>query len=599
MANNYSSKDIRVLDDIKHIQLNAEMYIGHTEHPTHLIEECFDNACDEAQVGYANVIAINIDTKNKEYAILDNGRGLPIDDDVPIKICTKLFSGSKFRDNKTVYEIASGLHGIGITAVNALSDYITIEIYRDNKHAIYNFQDSKFKNKKIEKIEEGFQSPFSTKIQFKPSKSIFDKLTPDIERLKQRLITASVQMPNVTFVLNIDDKRELFKLNLKEYFDTYVMQKENGEIIPRLSFNSRNGAEKFNIIMTYSGKGNISSIVSSSVNLLPCTSGGTHVNLFNEILRDIFVTRAKKLNYNFQPNDCLVGLRAYLMLSLKEVHFSAQIKDKLTNKKPYFDKLTAQLKSQIEAYFNSNQEHLEILLEYFQAYRQKLDYKKLKVSNNGKRSFTKFTKLRDCTSNNGELFLVEGDSAGGTFVEGRNSKIHAIFPMRGKIPSIVKKNDILENKEIRDLITTFGTGVGNEFNINNIRYDKIIIAADSDPDGLHICCLLILAIGLLTPQIVEKGMLYYVDTPLFAINEKNEFTPLWSDEELNIARKDNRKVTRFKGLGEFSPDQIYSIAMSDKRKLTQVTKSNHIDSIIKLFIEPNEKRKLLDGTFKL
>jgi len=175
MSNDYSSKDIRVLDDIKHIQLNAEMYIGHTNHPTHLIEECFDNACDEAQAGYANVIAINIDTKNNEFAILDNGRGLPIEDDVPIKICTKLFSGSKFKDNKTVYEISCGLHGIGITAVNALSDFVNIEIYRNGKHALYNFEDAKFKRKKIENTDKDFKAPFSTKIHFKPNKKIFDK----------------------------------------------------------------------------------------------------------------------------------------------------------------------------------------------------------------------------------------------------------------------------------------------------------------------------------------------------------------------------------------------------------------------------------------
>jgi len=374
------------------------------------------------------------------------------------------------------------------------------------------------------------------------------------------------------------------------------MQKENGEIIPRLSFNSRNGSEKFNIIMTYSGKGNVTPIISSSVNLLPCTSGGTHVNLFNEILRDIFTIKAKKLGYNFQPNDCLTGLRSYLMLSLREVHFSAQIKDKLTNKKPYFEKLTTQLKSQIEAYFNSNQEVLETLLEFFQAYRQRLDYKKLKVSNNGKRAFTKFTKLRDCTSNMGELFVCEGDSAGGGLISCRDPKRHAVFPLKGKIPNAASTSDILKHKEINELIQALGTGVGDAFDLSRLRYEKVIIVTDADPDGDHIAALLMLSLSQIIPEVIKNGHLYYAPTPLRAIVESKSFIPLWTKEEVEKARNENRKTQFFKGLGELNPNQLATFTTNEKtRNLIQVEYSSDINSIIELFTSVECKRNLLLG----
>jgi len=596
MTKDYSSKDIRSLSDIEQLKINPEMYIGHTEHPTHLIEELFDNACDEAQGGHVNVIAININTKLQTCSVLDNGRGIPISDNVPKMISTKLFSGAKFRDNKTAYEISSGLHGIGLVAVNALSDNMTIEIYRGGRHGIFRFEKSRFKTKKIHNTEPGFEAPYSTKIEFKADANIFDKILPDIDRLRLRLITASVQMPNIIFVLNIDNERELFKLNLKDYYDKYVLDGTNGEIIPRLSFNSRNGVEKFNILMSYSGKGNISSVVASSVNLLPCTSGGSHVNLFNEILRDVFVAKGKKLGYNFQPNDCLVGLRAYLMLSLREVHFSAQIKDKLTNKKAYFDKLAIQLRTQIEAYFNSNQDILETLLEHFQSYRQRLDYKKLKVSNNGKRAFTKFTKLRDCTTSMGELFICEGDSAGGGLIACRNPKRHAIFPLKGKIPCAATTADILKNKEISELMKAIGTGVGNDFDLSRLRYEKIIIFTDADADGDHIAALLILAFALIVPDIIKQGHLYWGKSPLYAINEKKIFQPLWTDEEISKAKSENRKITRCKGLGEFNPDQLETFSTNEKtRNLIQVDFSQDLDKIVKLFTDVEHKRMLLAG----
>jgi len=591
----YSAKDIRSLGDIEQLQINPEMYIGHTEHPTHLVEECFDNACDECQTGSASIVAIKVDTKTKTYSILDNGRGIPISENTPIKITTKLYTGAKFKDKKTAYEISSGLHGVGLVAVNALSDTMSVEIYRSGKHAIFNFENAKLKNKKIVAFKES-DIPFSTSLTFKPSKKIFDELDLDLERLRNRLITASIQMPDNIFVLEIDGEREIFKLNLQDYFNKYILDEGNGEIINRVQFNATEGPEKFGIVMTYSDKGSVSPKISSSVNLLPVMSGGTHVNMFYEVLRDIFTTKAKKLGYSFQPNDCLIGLRAYLMLSLKQIQFSAQIKDKLTNKKPYLEKLVSALKTQLEAYFNKNQDDLVALLEHFQAYRQKLDSKKLKTNTgaNGKRSFTKFTKLRDCTSSRGEIFICEGDSAGGGLIACRNPKQHAIFPLKGKIPSAATTKDILQNKEISELMRAIGTGVNNDFDISRLRYQKIITFTDADPDGDHIASLLLLALSILTPELIKQGHVYVGQTPLYAVNEKRKFTPLWSEKELNAARKENKKIIRCKGLGEFNPSQLKTFTTDEKtRRLIQVQFTDDMNNIMKLFTSVDAKKELL------
>jgi len=188
MAKAYGAKDVRVLEEVEHIQLNAGMYVGETSNPVHLIEEVLDNALDEALAGHAKIVAVILDTKNSIFSVLDNGRGIPISEDTPIIVSSKLFSGAKFQDKKSAYEISSGLHGVGLVAVNALSDYYTVEVFRNKKHAIYKFEKSKLKYAKIDPKYKG-EIPFSTKIEFKPDKKYFETLQPDIERIRRRLTT--------------------------------------------------------------------------------------------------------------------------------------------------------------------------------------------------------------------------------------------------------------------------------------------------------------------------------------------------------------------------------------------------------------------------
>lgn len=584
----YSAKDVRVLDEVEHIRLNPGMYIGDTTNPVHLVEEALDNALDEALAGYAKIIAVLIDTKKGEFSVLDNGRGIPIEGNTPVTVSSKLFSGAKFQDKKSAYKISSGLHGVGLVAVNALSKEYIVEIYRGGKHAKYHFKNTKLVQTDIKPHSES-KTPFSTKIQFIPDKKFFETLKPDIDRLRRRLTTASAELPTgIKLVLSIDNKTEVFALSVESHFKEIL---ESDATV--ISLKTSKGAEKFDVLFAYDDQGPIGQRVISSVNLLPVDNGGTHVISFYDLLKEFFSAKAKKFGYVFQPNDSLVSLRAYLILNLIEPNFSGQTKEKLINRKNDFTYFINAMKMQLETL---NEDFLKSLLEKFQEYRRKIDAKKLirngKTSN---RASTKYTKLRDCSSRLGELFVVEGDSAGGSIIQSRDPRRHAVLPLKGKsIPNVTTKKDIIQNKEVRELIQAIGTGVGPHFDLSKLRYSKIICATDADPDGAHIACLLTMVMGILLPDIIKAGKYFIAQTPLFAINEKKFFKPLWNEEQLNKARQEKREIQRYKGLGEMNPIQLKVCLLDEQtRNLMPITYSENIDDLIKLFSSPDEKRKLV------
>jgi DNA gyrase subunit B len=243
------------------------------------------------------------------------------------------------------------------------------------------------------------------------------------------------------------------------------------------------------------------------------------------------------------------------------------------------------------------------LLKHFEDYRQRLDLRKLKLtSGNGKRASTKFTKLRDCSNRSGELFIVEGDSAESGLLQCRDAKSHAILPLKGKVPSVMNMKDILENAEIKDMINAFGIGFYPNVNISNLRYSKVIILTDADPDGGHIASILIMDLAILVPDLIKTGHLFLAKTPLYSINDTKRgiFLPLWSQEEVDAAIAENKPILRAKGLGELNPDQLKVCAIDIKtRKLYQVKYTNNLEKLSKLFSDVNTKRELLEGKFTL
>lgn len=590
----YNAEHIKTIEElIDHIKQNVGMYAGETETPLHLFEECFTNSLDEAIAGYCNIIAVNVDSKNNTYNIIDNGRGIPIENDVPISISTK-FSGAKFKNSKTAYRITSGKHGVGLVVVNALSEWYQIEVYRDNKYALFQFENGKLINNEITDFED--KRPFSTKVSFKPNKEFFDKEVIPIDKIRNRLITASVEIEDCSLVLNDiqNEQRDVIKLDRYKFFEDNCLSSDNNSTTP-IDLTVYDKYEKFSVLFSYGIDGPLSPKIYSSLNVLPVEDGGTHVNVFFNILKEILINRAKKLGYKFQPADITARLRAYLSLYIEQPEFGAQSKDKLTNKISYFDNLSKKLKSSLENHFNKNPNVLEEILNQLHEYRRNLDSKKFKNKTGGKkRGSFKFTKLKDCSSSNGELFICEGDSAGNTLIEARNPEIHAIFPLKGKIPSIDNQKTVLNNKETKELIQVLGTGIGKDFDISKLRYDKIIGAVDADPDGGHIFSLLSMILLTLTPEIIRQGKFYLVRTPLRAINEKNTFIPLWTEEEYQNAIANNRYVTRFKGLGELNSNQLKKCAIDeDTRRLIQIQYPQNEKYLYNLFTNVDERRKLL------
>jgi len=544
---------------------------------------------------HATIVAVTLNTKTNLCCIIDNGRGIPIKDDVPKTISTKLFSGAKFKNGKESYGICSGLHGIGLVCVNALSTHYQLEIYRDDLYAIYKFEKGKFKSKSINAFTG--EVPFSTKISFTADPDIFENLNPDIDRIRKRMTNASVELPDATFVLYVDDKKEIIKLNKDDFFKNECLSDNDTDNSSILDFLVEDKIEKFGVRFCYSYSGTNTPKFLSAVNLLPVEQGGTHITMFQELIRDYFLQKMKKYNYHFLPQDCFCGLRSYFSLSLINPSYIGQTKDKLSNKRTEFVKLIQKLKFQIEGYFNKNEDELKFLLEHFQNFRKKQDAKKLKSTNvSGRRGSTKFTKLRDCSDSGGELFICEGESAGGSLVACRNPRFHAILPLKGKIPSIVNKKDILKNKEIGELIEALGCGIEPHFDITKLRYSKIICACDADPDGAHIASLMTMVFALLMPELLKQGFYYIAQTPLYAIKEKKDFIPLWSSEDLENARKENKYILRIKGLGELNSNEAKQVLIDpNNRRLTQIQYSEDINKIIGIFSEVTHKRELLEN----
>lgn len=476
----YTAEEIRTIDElIDHIRENIGMYIGESSTPIHLFEECFTNSIDETIARYCDQISIEVDTENNFYTVKDNGRGIPIDNDVPIQISTK-FSGAKFQGSKTAYDLVSGKHGVGLVVVNALSLKYEIEIYRDKQYALFEFENGKLINRVVKKYNKK-NKPFSTRVSFTPDPKFFDSEVISVEDIRNRCLTASVELSHCDIGLTIDNSEtEHISYDKIDYFNNYCVSSDDniGDII---NIQSSDKNESFEVICSWSESGPISPKILSSVNVLPVEDGGTHLNIFGEIIKEVITEKAKKSNYRFQPSDCLVRLRAYLSLYLVQPEFGAQSKDKLTNRKTYFNVLRKKLKRALENYFNNNPEFFNNLLDQFDSYRRSLDSKKLRANASSGRASTKLTKLKDCQRRDGELLICEGDSASGTVINMRDPGIHAVLPLKGKIPSVVnKKEDIIKNQEISDLISAVGTGYGPEFDISKIRYNRIIIFTDAD-----------------------------------------------------------------------------------------------------------------------
>lgn len=597
-----SYNKLMVLTEIEHIRKRPGMYVGETNHPTHLLYELLDNALDEATAGHANKVKVKFgynEDNEYEISVSDNGRGIPQRYNKKIKMydpviaATKLHSGGKF--DKKAYKISIGLNGIGLVACNALSRQMSIRTFRDGSLFSVKFKDG-IPSKPI--VSGHDKHTHGTIVSIIPSKQYFDSIKVDEKAVRQRLVLASTFIKDLTITYN----GKLIEPNEPEDFikcDTPVFQAEV----------EQDNGEYALIYFGYSQRHTKKDINLGSVNLLE-VNFGAHIRLLEKALKKAwYKVLSSNVRKFLEEDDVLCGLQGFMYIKLRNPSYTSQIKDTLSasslkdSEKPLLEGLTEQIQSILSS--SKHSKIIEGLTQKFIDYREsqnKLVSNKyldqaIILGEDGEevdRSLKKDTKLIDCTSSDREgteLFVIEGDSAGGGLVKLRDQNIHAILPLRGKTLNVVglEIKRILDNTEIRSLINAFGTGCLQKEDTSRFRYSKIIIATDADVDGLNIRALILGAIAYLTPNLLRENKVYIVIAPLFGQYKRDEFTPVWNQEDL----KDGLKTLRFKGLGSMNPNEVaQSILKKGQRKLTKVTVED-ILSVTELVGDPFIRKEML------
>jgi len=577
------------------------MYIGEDSNPNHLLFEILDNSLDEAQAGFCCAIGVQIDNKNHVATIADNGRGIPFQNNTIEIIATTLNSGGKFeKGDGGVYGIATGLHGIGLVAVTALSEWVEIDVYRDGSKVHYRFENAQVVDSTIEQFEG--KAPFSTQISFKPDKKYFQSVKFNITPIHDRLNLASIHIKKLALLFSVDDKKEVIKFGPEEFFNTELLSQSSEDKTKTFLISNKVKDEFVVFRFCWDFDSASTSKCIGCVNLLRVDQG-THINYAMESVRNAIWEIAESEKINIQKQDTLVGLRAFVSVALYHAKYSSQTKEKLVTAKKDLSELFECLKDRIKSQIISDPELKDRLLSFFLKYRKRQSAKS-NIVKTGKTvsrlNSVVDSKLRDCTTHkveDSELFIVEGASAGGGLLKCRDPKIHALLCLKGKVPNIAdSKKDFFKNKEILEIINALGTGIDPDFDIEGIRYGKIIIATDADPDGSHIAVLLMTAFLRMVPQLVKDNFLYMAKMPLYGSVVNGKFLPLYSEGDVSKFHQDHPKssLQRYKGLGEMNPDQLAVCLLDDQyRKLIPVPFPSSPSDIFKLMLSADLKRKLV------
>jgi DNA gyrase subunit B len=579
MGSDYTGENIEVLKDLEHVRKRPAMYIGTTgpDGVHHLIWELIDNAVDEASQGHGDRIALTLQ-QDDWIQVEDFGRGIPIDEHESGAcsmevVMTKLHAGGKFDED--AYQTSGGLHGVGVSVVNALAEECEVRVRRDNTVARQSYTKGKpdadvsFEEKQLRKT--------GTKIRFKPDSEIFPDIRIDRKMIAERLQDLSYLLPEVTFVLEDETDEEYdgeafhSEKGLPEYVEHLLEDKEH---MWDESFHMESQTEdtRIEISFNFDPDGHSERVVGYANNI-KTEGGGTHVQGFKTAL-----TRAVKEvsdKNNFKGVDLREGLAAVVTVDVPEPQFEGQTKGKLGNPEVR-SQVSSEAYDAIYRFLSESPNETEDLVKKAQgaAKARKAAKQARDVAREANKdvTMTLSSKLADCTSNDTnetELFLVEGDSAGGSAKQARDRHFQAILPLKGKIKNVQKSSasTYLKNDEIKAIITAVGTGINDDFEPRDLRYDKIIIMCDPDVDGLHIQTLLLTLFYNCMPELIREGNLYIAEPPLYYRKKKNDIEYLYGERE----EFDDGDIRRFKGLGEMNPDELWKTTMDpDKRRLSEV-----------------------------
>lgn len=613
--NSYDASQIRVLEGLDAVRFNPGMYVGDsdTKGLHHLVWEICDNSIDEAMAGHCNEISIIVEKDGETISIEDNGRGIPVDMHPTEKrsalevVLTVLHAGGKFGGSGSGYDASGGLHGVGASCVNALSDLLVAEVHRDGFVWQQTFSEGKPKGKvqKIRPIEKK-DKPTGTKIQWHADKKIFkngikyhDNII--IKRLREMaFLNRGLKINYINHSTGLNESFH-FTGGIVDYLK-YLTEGKN-DIYPvepvygsaKSDLTSRPGQQcQVEITLLYSDEDDESIV--SFVNNIVTSDGGTHVSGFKTALTRVVNTFARnnKLLKDSAPNlngdDVREGLSAIISLRFPRPEFVSQTKSKLgsTEAETVVSNLTTSL---LTSYFDKNAAIVKKIVERAIIAQEARTAAKKQSDLIKRKGFLGKSnrmpgKLYDCNTedkNISELFIVEGDSAAGSGKDGRDPEFQAILPIRGKIINAEKKDvaSLLKNKEIQSLIIAIGTGIKEDFNIDKLRYNKIILMADADDDGCHISTLLLTFFYRYMKPLVSGGHLYLAQPPLFCVDVGKSRNFAWTDSEMQVLVKENpkSKVVRFKGLGEMDAEQLADTTMNvDNRRLIKLQMNDLVES---------------------
>ena len=592
--NNYGGDQIQILKGLEAVRKRPGMYIGSTSSRGlhHLVYEIVDNAIDEALAGFCDTITVTINQDNS-ITVVDNGRGVPVDVNHETGkpaievVYTMLHAGGKFGGGG--YKVSGGLHGVGASVVNALSEWMDVSVKRDGK--IYNQRYERgnvcYALKVVGSCDE---NETGTVVTFLPDKDIFQETTVfEYNILKSRLREMAFLTKGIKIILTdaregIEQERVFhYEGGIKEFVE--YLNKSKDVLYDKIIYceGIKDGVQ---VEVAFQHNDGYNEVVDSFVNNIKTPEGGTHLTGFKNALTKTFNDYAKtnKLikenEQSLSGDDIREGLTAIVSVKIEDPQFEGQTKQKLGNTvaRSAVDSIVSE---QLEIFLEQNPAVAKVICEKsILAQRAREAARKARDLTRRKTALENTSlpgKLADCSDRdpkNCEIYIVEGDSAGGSAKTARSRATQAILPLRGKILNVEKArlDRILGNEEIKAMITAFGTGIHEDFDINKLRYHKIIIMTDADVDGAHIATLLLTFFYRFMPDLIRQGHVYLAQPPLYKVEKNKKVWYAYSDEELSkimleIGRDQNNKVQRYKGLGEMDADQLWETTMDPERRI--------------------------------
>ena len=611
MSVEYGADQIQILEGLEAVRKRPGMYIGSTSARGlhHLVYEIVDNAVDEALAGVCKNIYVTVN-ENNSITVEDDGRGIPVGMNHKAGksalevVFTVLHAGGKFGGGG--YKVSGGLHGVGASVVNALSNWLTVEVYHDGKIYSQSYKRGKADGE-VKVTGECDIAKHGTKVTFKPDDTIFEETVYDFGTLKQRLRETAFLTKNLRIVLL--DKRENperqeeyhYAGGIKE-FVTYLNKSKEALYDQVIYCEGTRDGVYVEVAMQHNDSFNDTTF--SFVNNIITPEGGTHLAGFRNAMTKTFnaYAKANKILKDNEPpltgDDIREGLTAIISIKIEEPQFEGQTKQKLGNSEAR-GAVDSVVSEQLTYFLEQNPAIAKTICEKSllaqrarEAARKARDLTRRKTALEGMSLPGKLADCSDKDPKNCEIFIVEGDSAGGSAKTARSRATQAILPLRGKILNVEKArlDKIYGNAEIKAMITAFGTGIHEDFDISKLRYNKIIIMTDADVDGAHISTLMLTFLYRFMPELIKQGHVYLAQPPLYKIEKNKNVWYAYSDEELNkilteIGRDGNNKIQRYKGLGEMDAEQLWETTMDPEKR------------ILKKVIVDEESSSEIDVTF--